>query len=127
MDMGKRNLPLKDLLRIAIFCKKALDTQNMEGVLGLQLIGRTITFYVLVLPSTGLYVMRELAKIKIPDCLDDLTKFVMDIPHVLLVLDVFNRICIPSVGPSMPARHRPTITAATLNCVFSSQDRDYAF
>lgn len=124
-SQGNNNfLICQDLLRIAIFCKNALDAQNMESVLGIQVIGRIITFYILVLPSTSLYVMRELAKIKVPDCLDDLTKLVMDIPHVLLVLDVFNRVCIQSLDPLMPDRHCPTIITAALNCVFSSsQDR----
>lgn len=92
----------QDLLRVAILCKDALDLQNMEGVLGLQVIGRTITFYVVVLPATGLYVMRKLAKIKVPDCLDDLTKLIMDMPQALLVLDIFNRVCVPSIDPPMP-------------------------
>lgn len=39
-------LVCQDLLRIAIFCKNAFDVHNMEGVLGQQVIGRTITFYV---------------------------------------------------------------------------------
>ncbi|RCH86143.1 hypothetical protein CU098_010053, partial [Rhizopus stolonifer] len=39
----------------------------MEGVLGLQIIERTVTFYVLVLPNIGLYTMRELAKEKSSD------------------------------------------------------------
>lgn len=114
----------QDLLRVAILCKDALDLQNMEGVLGLQVIGRTITFYVVVLPATGLYVMRELAKIKLPDCLDDFTKLIMDMPQALLVLDIFNRVCVPSIDPPMPTRHRPTITTTVLNSIFSSsQDR----
>ncbi|KAI8877495.1 hypothetical protein K501DRAFT_337389 [Backusella circina FSU 941] len=114
----------RDLLRVGIFCKNALDTHNMEGVLGLQVIGRMITFYVLVLPSTGLYVMYELEKIKIPSCLDDLTKLIVDMPHVCRVLDTFNRICKPSVYQAIPSRHRPTITTSAFNGVFSpSQDR----
>ncbi|KAG1463808.1 hypothetical protein G6F46_002580 [Rhizopus delemar] len=110
----------QDLYRIAILCKDALDLQNMEGFLGLQVIGRTITFYVIVLPATGLYVMRELTKIKLPDCLDDLTKFIMDMPQALLVLDIFNRVCIPSIDPPVPTRHRPTVTTAAYNGIFSS-------
>jgi hypothetical protein len=92
----------------------------MKGALGLQVIERTIRLYVLILLSTGLYVMQEFAKIKVSGYLDDLTKLVRDIPHVLLVLDIFNRICVPSADPPMPTQHRPTITIAALNCVLSS-------
>ncbi|KAI9496812.1 hypothetical protein BDB00DRAFT_757786, partial [Zychaea mexicana] len=55
-----------------LFCKNALDAQNMKGVLGLQILGRMVTFHVLILPSTGLYVMCKLVKMKISSCLDDL-------------------------------------------------------
>lgn len=114
----------RDLLRVGVFCKNALDAQNMEGVLGIQVIGRMVTFYILVLPSTGLYVMYELQKIKIPSCLDDLTKLIVDMPRICRVLETFNRICKPSVHQAMPSRHRRTITTSAFNGVFSlSQDR----
>ncbi|KAG1438715.1 hypothetical protein G6F56_012546 [Rhizopus delemar] len=82
----------RDLLRVAMFCKDALDTQKMVGVLGLQIVGRTFTFYVLVLPSSGLYVMYEITTVQIPDSLHDLSKLVMDISNLLLVLDTFDRV-----------------------------------
>ncbi|KAI9003064.1 hypothetical protein CLU79DRAFT_829917 [Phycomyces nitens] len=114
----------RDLLRVSVFCKDALDTQKMMGIMGLQIVGRTITFYILVLPSSGLYIMHELAKIKIPDCLNDLSKLVTDISDVLLVLDVFDRICIPSVDCPHPKRHRPTISSSIFDQLFStSQNR----
>ncbi|CAO3702471.1 unnamed protein product [Rhizopus stolonifer] len=103
-----------DLLRTSILCKNALDTQNMEGVLGLQIIGRTVTLYVLVLPNTGLYIMRELAKIKVPNCLDDLAKLVIDMPCVLLVLDVFNRVCTPF---SRSVKDHQTSSSSNYDCL----------
>ncbi|KAG2182612.1 hypothetical protein INT44_005591 [Umbelopsis vinacea] len=91
MQGGNNYSICRDLLRIGIFCKNALDAYDMESVLGLQVIGRTVTFYVLVLPSTGLYVMYELEKIKLPSCLDDLTKLIVDMPRICRVLETFNR------------------------------------
>jgi hypothetical protein len=108
----------RDLFRVVMFCKNALDAQKMEGVLGIQVIGRMGTFYVLVLPSTGFYVMYELQKIKIPSCLDDLTKLIVDMPRICCVLETFNRICKPSVHQAMPSRHRPTITTTVFKGVF---------
>ncbi|KAG1453402.1 hypothetical protein G6F46_000153 [Rhizopus delemar] len=114
----------RDLLRISFFCKNALDMQTMMGVMGLQVIGRTVTVYSLVLPSSGLYVVYELAKVKIPDCLDDLPKLIMDISNVLLVFDVFDRFCIPSVDSPHSERQRPTISSSNFNKLFSaSQNR----
>ncbi|KAI9016361.1 hypothetical protein CLU79DRAFT_805338 [Phycomyces nitens] len=81
-----------DQIRVAKFCKNALDAQNMEGILGLEIIGRSITFYLLVLPNT----------------LDDLRKLLMDMPLGLLVLDAFHRLCIRSINIFQPSQHHPT-------------------
>ncbi|CEG81443.1 hypothetical protein RMATCC62417_15648 [Rhizopus microsporus] len=43
----------KDLLRVATFCKDALDAHSMEDVLEFQAIGRVIYFYILLLPANG--------------------------------------------------------------------------
>ncbi|KAI8992441.1 hypothetical protein BDB01DRAFT_778454 [Pilobolus umbonatus] len=114
----------KDLLRVATFCKDALDTQNMKAVLGIQVVGRTICFYILLLPAKGLYIFLELGKINIPSSLQDLTKLVMDAPLLLLIIDAFGRLCVPSTGVSSPDRHRPTISKSRFNQIFSlSQNR----
>ncbi|KAI9247338.1 hypothetical protein BY458DRAFT_560377 [Sporodiniella umbellata] len=113
-----------DLIRVAIFCKNALNAQNLEGILGLQIIGRSIAFYLLVLPSEGLYVMYELGTLQLPNNLYELHKLLMDMPLCLLVLDVFHRLCIRSVNPFQPSRHRPTVTESNFDGIFStSQDR----
>ncbi|KAG1450092.1 hypothetical protein G6F46_010624 [Rhizopus delemar] len=113
-----------DLIRVAIFCKNALDSQNLEGILGLQIIGRSITFYLLVLPSEGLYVMYELGTLQLPNNLCDLRKLLMDMPLSLLVLDVFHRLCIRSVNPFQPSRHRLAVSESNFDGIFStSQDR----
>ncbi|KAI8644073.1 hypothetical protein BD408DRAFT_318124, partial [Parasitella parasitica] len=82
----------KDLIRVAIFCKNALGAQNLESVLGLQIIGRSITFYLLVLPPEGFYDPYELGTLQLPSSLCDLRKLLVDTPLGLLVLDVFHRL-----------------------------------
>lgn len=94
---GNNYLTCWDLLYVSIFCKNTLDVQNMKDVLELQVIERMIKFYILVLPSTGLYVMYEMEKTKISGCLDDLTNLIVDKPRILYVLDTFNCIFKPSV------------------------------
>lgn len=91
---GSNNFSIcRDLLHVGILCNNALDSQNMEGVLGLQVVGRTVTFYILILPSTGLYLMYELENFNILRYLDDLNKLIVDMPRVCRVLDTFDRIC----------------------------------
>lgn len=85
-----------DLLKVAAFCKNALDKQKFDGILGIQIVGRTIIFNVLLLPATKLYTMLRLAKIKLPDSLQGLPSLVTELPNILSVLDVFDNLCIPS-------------------------------
>ncbi|KAL0091668.1 hypothetical protein J3Q64DRAFT_1808324 [Phycomyces blakesleeanus] len=61
----------RDLLRVLIFCKDALDTQNITNVMGLHIIDRTMSLYIFVLPSSDLYGMYKLSGIKFPNCLND--------------------------------------------------------
>ncbi|CEP20080.1 hypothetical protein [Parasitella parasitica] len=85
-----------DLLRIAVFCKSALDKQNFDGILGIHIVGRTIIFYVLLLPAMRLYTMLRLAEIKLPDGLQGLASFVTELPCILSVLEVFDNLCVPT-------------------------------
>ncbi|KAG1038861.1 hypothetical protein G6F43_012620 [Rhizopus delemar] len=85
-----------DLLKVAAFCKNALDKQKFDGILGIQIVGRTIIFYVLLLPATKLYTMLKLAEIKLPDSLQGLTSLVTELPNILGVLDAFDNLCIPA-------------------------------
>ncbi|EIE83941.1 hypothetical protein G6F46_003980 [Rhizopus delemar] len=110
----------KDLLRVATFCKDAFDTQNMEAVLRIQAIGRAINFYILLLPANGVYVFIELGKVEIPNNVQGLMKLVMDAPLLLLITDVFERLCIPSVHARNLDRHRPTISETNFKQIFSS-------
>ncbi|CEG81906.1 hypothetical protein RMATCC62417_16048 [Rhizopus microsporus] len=52
--------------------------------------------YILLLPTNGMYMSLELGKVQVPNSLQDLAKLVMDAPLLLLILDVFERLCIPS-------------------------------
>ncbi|KAG1038497.1 hypothetical protein G6F43_012681 [Rhizopus delemar] len=92
----------------------------MEAILGIQAIGRAITFYILLLPANGVYVFIELGKVEIPNNVQDLTKLVMDAPLLLLIIDVFERLCIPSVHARNLDRHRPTISETNFKQIFSS-------
>ncbi|KAG1446034.1 hypothetical protein G6F55_011713 [Rhizopus delemar] len=115
----------KDLLKVAVFCKDALDHQLMQGTLGIQITGRTIKFYLLTLPAKGLYVMIELATIKIPDSLQDLPRFVPELPNVLKILDVFHRVCVPVIDvASAKNRYTPTLPHQKFDQLFTiSKDR----
>lgn len=80
-----------DLVRVTVFSKKTLNKQSLDGVLGIQIVGRTLMFYVLLLPEEGVYTLLQLAEVKIPDSLQSLSHLLMDILNILSVMDVFDR------------------------------------
>ncbi|ORY97578.1 hypothetical protein BCR43DRAFT_530658 [Syncephalastrum racemosum] len=85
-----------DLMRLAVFAKDAMDEQRFEGILGIQIVGRMIKFYVLLLPARKLYTMLQLSEIKVPSCLRSLHQLATDPTKVLKILDVFDRLCVPA-------------------------------
>lgn len=67
----------KDLVRLALFSKNAIDTHGMHGILAFQAIGRHVFFYLTTLLNDALYVMMEIGKIEIPSCIKDLPAYIL--------------------------------------------------
>ncbi|ORX51918.1 hypothetical protein DM01DRAFT_1336912 [Hesseltinella vesiculosa] len=110
----------KDLVKVALLCKEALDNQLYEGMLGIQVIGRTVAFYVLTLPAQSLYTLIPLAQIELPDSLQDLPSFATETPSLLKVLDAFDRLCVPAAHPEVTRqRLAPTLTMSKILQLFS--------
>ncbi|KAI9020956.1 hypothetical protein CLU79DRAFT_703594 [Phycomyces nitens] len=114
-----------DLVRVAVLSKEALNEQSLDGVLGIQIVGRTLMFYVLLLPEEGVYTLLKLAEVKIPDSLQSLSHLVMDVSNILSVMDVFDRLCVRSNDPQMILdRKNPSVPLHVLQQLFSvSKDR----
>ena len=72
-----------DLAGVIVLSKGALNKQCLDGILGIQLVGRTIMFYVLLLPAEGIYTLLQLVGVKTPDSLQSLSHFVMDMSNIL--------------------------------------------
>jgi hypothetical protein len=88
-------------------------------------VGRTLTFYVLLLLAENLYTMLQLAEIKILDSLQSLSHLVTDISNILTVKDVFDRLCVCTEDPQIIIdRKTPTTPVNVLQQLFSiSKDR----
>lgn len=84
----------KDLLRIGVFSKASLDTNDMKGVLSYQITGRLVVFYILALIADGFYVLYELTEITVPYTVDDLLKFTMDYSKLVSIIKIYNKWCI---------------------------------
>ncbi|KAI8329945.1 hypothetical protein BC941DRAFT_441686 [Chlamydoabsidia padenii] len=113
-------LVCQDLIKVALFCKNSLDEQLMEGDLGIHIVGRTIRFYVLVLPAIATYVMYLLAEIKVPDSIQGLPAFITELPSILKILHVFDTVCVCSVTPDVIASRRaPTLPSKAFQQIIS--------
>ncbi|CAO3667737.1 unnamed protein product [Rhizopus stolonifer] len=103
-------LVCQDFIKVAFFCKNALDEQLMDGALGIHIVGRTIRFCALVLPAVATYVMYLLAEIKVSDSIQGLPGFITELPSVLKILHVFNTVYVSSDIPDIIAMRRaPTL------------------
>ncbi|CAG8570283.1 11713_t:CDS:10, partial [Scutellospora calospora] len=69
-EMNNFYLLCTDLIRIAIFNKDAINFYNMNCMLGFQVVGRHITFYLTTLLCDVLYVMAEVCHIDVPMSLE---------------------------------------------------------
>ncbi|KAF9991620.1 hypothetical protein BGZ65_000341 [Modicella reniformis] len=73
----------RDLVRVGLLLKDMADhTEDMLGIsnavhLGFQVIGQTSTFYLMRKCGT-MYIMTQVCKIAIPDCLDDMGRVFTD-------------------------------------------------
>ncbi|KAI7855509.1 hypothetical protein BDC45DRAFT_427545, partial [Circinella umbellata] len=71
-NVDENDLLAKDLLRLGVFGKDAIDTDSMEGVMLYQAVGKSHHhFYGISLVSDGLYLMFEFERITIPRSVKD--------------------------------------------------------
>ncbi|KAG2214070.1 hypothetical protein INT45_006476 [Circinella minor] len=111
----------KDLARIGILSKNALDVTGNLGCLGIQVNGLNMNFYITTLLSDGLYVMFEICTIDIPSSLQSLQGFLGYLDELLIILDCFDNWCVPE--STMPiqktSRKRKTLDDMGFDIILS--------
>lgn len=81
--------------------------------MGIQIVGRTVKFYVLILPATGLYMFLDFVEIIIPDSLQNLASLVTEMSNVMKVLHVFDKIYVRTNDTeTLIKRLTPTVSTA---------------
>ncbi|SAM00661.1 hypothetical protein [Absidia glauca] len=75
-------LVCKDLMKVAVFCKEVLDSQVMEGMMGIQVV--------------------------VPDSLDGLPSLITEVSKMMKVLDAFDRVCVPASNIEATSNRRAT-------------------
>ncbi|KAI8375948.1 uncharacterized protein BYT42DRAFT_498970 [Radiomyces spectabilis] len=103
------------LLKLAVFCKNALDNQNFDGIMGIQIVGRPIPFYVL-LPAMRLYIKLKLAEIKLPDSFQGIASLVTELPYAISVLEAFHNCARLQRTPNAPSITTPYASDKMSSC-----------
>ncbi|CAI2192833.1 15230_t:CDS:10, partial [Funneliformis geosporum] len=85
-----------DLIRIAVFNKDAIDFYNMNCMLGFQVVGQHITFYLTTLLCDALYVMVEVSHVDAPMSLEEVPAFLTSLDTLLIISNTFWDNCIVS-------------------------------
>ncbi|KAI9254089.1 hypothetical protein BY458DRAFT_521456 [Sporodiniella umbellata] len=113
-----------DLLRLGAFCKDTIDMNKLQAALAFQINGFSIIFYLMRLRHDGMYIMQEIGRVAFPASLQDLTVFLSlkNIRTLLMVSDVFWRLCKPVNDDSWESMRRPT-HSAIFSLIHASKDR----
>ncbi|KAG1048492.1 hypothetical protein G6F43_009120 [Rhizopus delemar] len=84
----------KDLVRLGMFSKNAIDRWGMRGCLSIQVVGHKATFFLTTQPSADLYTMMELCIIHIPSCLADMSAYIMQFDEIAAFLQCYSSWCV---------------------------------
>ncbi|KAF0427121.1 hypothetical protein F8M41_006108 [Gigaspora margarita] len=112
-----------DLIRVAVFNKDAIDFYNMNCILGFQVVGQHITFYLTTLLCDALYVMVEVGHINVPMSLEQVPAFLTSLDTLLIISDAFWANCIVSTEKKEPSRRSTLATPSFREMVSKSRDR----
>ncbi|KAI8333910.1 hypothetical protein BC941DRAFT_357062 [Chlamydoabsidia padenii] len=113
----------KDLHRLGVLSKNTVDFGKVRGILTYQAIGRSITFYMTTLLKNGFYIMVKLAHLAVPECLEDMPRYLMDFDKLSLVLNGFDKWCQsldPDEAEQQQQRPHPTMSTPTFCRIISS-------
>ncbi|CAG8542975.1 991_t:CDS:10, partial [Dentiscutata heterogama] len=122
-EMNNLYLLCTDLIRIAIFNKDAIDFYNMNCMLGFQVVGHHITFYLTTLLCDALYVMVEVGHVDVPMSLEQVPAFLTSLDTLLIILNAYWSNCIMSTENKEPSRRSTLATPSFKEMVSKSRDR----
>ncbi|CAG8515579.1 10438_t:CDS:2 [Paraglomus occultum] len=114
-----------DLIWIAVFNKDAIDFYNKDCMLGFQVIGSHITFYLSTLLYDSLYVMVEIGHLNVPMSLEQLPAFITSLDTLLVVSNAFWTNCAMShpVAEMEPNKRNTLATPNFKELIAKSRDR----
>ncbi|SAL97565.1 hypothetical protein [Absidia glauca] len=84
----------KDLVRLALLAKNAIDTYRSKFVLSFLVVGHHATFYLTDGTRNGFYPMVEIAHIQLPMSLKELPLFIAQADQLTIVSSAFWSLCV---------------------------------
>ncbi|KAI9033973.1 hypothetical protein CLU79DRAFT_714792 [Phycomyces nitens] len=104
----------RDLVRLGIFAKNSIDVNNMKGVLAMQVVGRRVFFYIVILMYDGMYIMYEIGQLLIPGRIFDLSLYVGQVDTIVNIISVYDSMCTAynddDIPTTLQTRKRQTIS-----------------
>ncbi|CAG8695801.1 26804_t:CDS:10 [Dentiscutata erythropus] len=122
-EMNNLYLLCTDLIRIAVFNKDAIDFYNMNCMLGFQVVGHHITFYLTTLLCDALYVMIEVGHIDVPMSLEQVPTFLTSLDTLLIIFNAYWSNCTMSTEKKEPSKRSTLATPSFKEMVSKSRDR----
>lgn len=83
----------KDLYKLGVFSKNTIDQNHLLGVLGVQVVGASISFYFTKQQCKGFYTMNEIDHLNTPKNLTELPQLVGFVDNLCNHLHVFKTSC----------------------------------
>ncbi|KAI8354587.1 hypothetical protein EDC96DRAFT_446907, partial [Choanephora cucurbitarum] len=84
----------KDLVRLALLSKNAIDTYRSKFVLSFLVVGYHATFYLTEGTRNGFYPMVEIAHIQLPMSLKELSLFIAQADQLAIISSAFWSLCV---------------------------------
>ncbi|ORX43203.1 hypothetical protein DM01DRAFT_318275 [Hesseltinella vesiculosa] len=96
-----------DFCRVAVFCKDACDQLKLDHVIGFQVTGPTIIWFVMHLKYDKVYTFTEITAIDIPMKKSELLNLVGRLDDLVLLIKIHKTLCCP-VATSIDNLRCPT-------------------
>ncbi|KAI9278875.1 hypothetical protein BDA99DRAFT_493327 [Phascolomyces articulosus] len=97
----------RDLYQLAYFTKNAIDTYNLGMCLSFQAVGTIVHFYSMTLQHESVYVLIDIATLKIPTQRADLRNILLELDTITQLAYLHDTLCTP-IKTTIP--HSPTIS-----------------
>lgn len=109
-----------DLYRISSLSLESINHNNYKGIIGIQVIGMQVTFYISTLLSKQFYVMMEICSITLPKDLTEIMSYFANVNDLLPVLQYYEN-SFELINSVVPESHMVTFDAKKIVC--TSKDR----